>query len=288
MFAVAVSLGILLAACGDDRTSSSVNGSGSQPTKPSASSPPPPAENPSTPPDDESETVAYEVWFHAGERLAVDYYEHTATPRIGTAALEDLLAGPNDGHYGTSIPQGTELLDLTITDGIATANLNEAFVAPGGSFEENVRLGQLVFTLTQFPTVEGVLLEIEGQRVVTYGSHGIEIDQPVTRADFDEIAPAIEVDAPRPGATASSPITISGTANVFEATVSIRILDAAGTVIKETFTTATCGTGCRGDYEARVSYAVDEAQDGTVMVFEASAKNGRPINVVKVPVRLVP
>ena len=80
----------------------------------------------------------------------------------------------------------------------------------------------------------------------------------------------------------------AGTANVFEATVSLRILDAGGKEIARTFTTATCGSGCRGDYSVSVPYRVDRPQAGTIVVFESSAKDGRPIHVVRVPVTLTP
>lgn len=99
---------------------------------------------------------------------------------------------------------------------------------------------------------------------------------------------AIVVESPQPGASVSSPITISGTADVFEATVSIRILDAAGNEIARTFTTATCGTGCRGDYRKSVSFEVDSEQPGTIEVFEESAEDGSAINVVTLDVTLVP
>jgi hypothetical protein len=98
----------------------------------------------------------------------------------------------------------------------------------------------------------------------------------------------IEVTEPIRGTTVTSPVTITGTADVFEATVSIRILDETGNVIADTFTTATCGTGCRGDYSERVKFTVDREQPGTIEVFEVSAKDGSMINVVRIPVTLVP
>ncbi|MGH2734675.1 MAG: Gmad2 immunoglobulin-like domain-containing protein, partial [Actinomycetota bacterium] len=70
--------------------------------------------------------------------------------------------------------------------------------------------------------------------------------------------------------------------------VSIRILDSNGKQLARTFTTATCGTGCRGDYAKKVSFSVDKAQPGIVEVFEESAEDGRPIHVVRVPVTLQP
>jgi hypothetical protein len=122
--------------------------------------------------------------------------------------------------------------------------------------------------------------------VETFSGEGIVLEDPQTRADYEDLLPAITVSSPIIGQRVSSPVTIAGTANVFEATVSIRILDENGDRIVETFVTATCGTGCRGDYSARVEYDVDHDQPGTIQVFESSAKDGKPTNVVKIPVTL--
>ncbi len=91
--------------------------------------------------------------------------------------------------------------------------------------------------------------------------------------------PAITVQSPTIGEQVSNAVTVAGTANVFEATVSIRVLDSAGHEIARTFTTATCGTGCRGDYSVAVTYSVPRTQRGVIEVFESSAKDGQPINV---------
>jgi immunoglobulin-like protein involved in spore germination len=98
----------------------------------------------------------------------------------------------------------------------------------------------------------------------------------------------IQVTQPARGATVTSPVTISGTADVFEAVVSIRILDEAHNPIADTVTMATCGSGCRGDYSVDVAYSVDTEQRGVILVFEVSAKDGSMINVVRIPVTLVP
>jgi hypothetical protein len=81
---------------------------------------------------------------------------------------------------------------------------------------------------------------------------------------------------------------VSGTADVFEATVSLRILDANGREITRTFTNATCGTGCRGTFSVSIPYSVGSFQDGTIEVFEASARDGSPLHLVRIPVILTP
>jgi hypothetical protein len=100
--------------------------------------------------------------------------------------------------------------------------------------------------------------------------------------------PPIAVALPQSGMLVSSPVTITGIADVFEATVSIRVLDANGDIVAETFAMATCGTGCRGDFSTQIEVPIDAEQPGTVQVFESSAKDGSMINTVDIPVTLVP
>src|SRR5205823_236165 len=170
----------------------------------------------------------------------------------GRAALTALLEGPSSSErkagIGTTIPSSTTLRGLTIQDGVATVDLSGAYDDGGGSASERMRLAQVVYTITQFPTVQGVNFRMDGKAVTAFSGEGIVLDQPQTRGDYEDLLPAIVVDSPRVGAAVSSPVTITGTADVFEATVSFQILDENGHVLTQGATTATCGTGCRGDY----------------------------------------
>lgn len=97
----------------------------------------------------------------------------------------------------------------------------------------------------------------------------------------------IVVRTPQPGDEIVSPVTISGTADVFEATVSVVILDAGGQTLAATFTTATCGGGCRGRFSTALSFFTEVRQAGTIEVFESSAEDGSPLHLVSIPVTLV-
>jgi hypothetical protein len=104
---------------------------------------------------------------------------------------------------------------------------------------------------------------------------------------------AIVVESPEPGASVSSPVTVSGTASVFEGTVQLRILDADGEEIASAFTTASAGAPERGDFSEEVAFKVDEAQDGMVEVFEQNVASPeespeRELFRVEVPVHLEP
>lgn len=101
--------------------------------------------------------------------------------------------------------------------------------------------------------------------------------------------PVIVVETPAPGDRVTSPVTVSGTADVFEANVTVEILDADGKTLAGDFTTATCGTGCRGDYSLELAFSVGEEQPGTIVVHDDDAAGtGTPPHVVEVPVTLVP
>ncbi len=268
--------------------SSSAPGSSAEPTASPATS--------ASPPNDET-TVVRAYFYLGGEPGKVGLVpllrEVPRTPAIGTAAVNALLAGPSSAERGereitSAVPAGSRLLGLTIEDGVATVDLSSEFESGGGSMSIFVRLAQVVYTLTQFPTVQSVLIEIEGQPTTVFSSEGLILDGPLTRADYDDLLPSIYVDRPAYGAGIGNPARIVGSANVFEASFLITILDAAGAVILKTPAMATCGTGCRGTFDMTLPYSVAEAGWGTLRVWEASAMDGSPQNVREYPVWLTP
>jgi germination protein M len=207
---------------------------------------------------------------------------------VGRGAMEGLLQGPTDAEqelgFSTTVPAGTELLGLSIVDEVATVDLTEEFATGGGSLSMTGRVAQVVYTLTQFPTVSGVLFEIEGEPVTSLGGEGVEIGEPQTRADWEALTPAILVESPLPFDDVTSPLRVSGTANTFEAVFQLNVTDGEGLIVYDEPQMATSGTGTRGTFEVTASFDVPRAGIGAVIVFESSAEDGRPINVVEIPV----
>jgi len=302
---LATILGLLGVACAEERAGTlGPVGEGptaeptTEPSRTDAATPtgtPAPSADPETPsPEPPEETMTYEVWFAAGEGpwLFVTRRTEPFDRAIGSASLEALLDGPTDDErevgVGSAIPEGTELLGLTIENGLATADLSSAFESGGGSTSMILRLAQLTYTLTQFGSVDAVTFTLDGEPIGGwFSSEGIIVDDPMTRKRFEDWLPPILVERPSIDDRVTSPITVAGTADVFEATVSISVVNADGDEIARTFTTATCGTGCRGVYTEAVRYRVDHTQPGMVLVYESSAKDGRPVNVVQIPITLV-
>jgi hypothetical protein len=171
-----------------------------------------------------------------------------------------------------------ERIDVLETEGVARAALvaigyepsaltvqDEVARVVGLSGLERERRAEVVFTLTQFPTVRAVELS-DGELL--------------TRADFEDLSPQILVEAPLPDDEASSPLRITGTANTFEATFMVRLLDDSGKQLVEQFVTATSGSGTRGTFDVSVPY---EGRAAKLVVFEESAKDGSEIHKVTIP-----
>ena len=98
----------------------------------------------------------------------------------------------------------------------------------------------------------------------------------------DPSDPSIIVTAPAAGASASSPIHVAGQARVFEATVSLSLYDANGTEVVSTTTNAAEGQTL-STFSTDVSYAGATLSSACLWVFESSARDGSPTNVVQIP-----
>jgi hypothetical protein len=218
--------------------------------------------------------------------LAPVLREVMATKAVARAAMTQLLAGPSRDElaarpaFYTSIPDATRLLDISISDGVATVDLSAAYATAMREFKGGQADAQVVYTLTQFPTVKSVRILVDGQ--VHLGG--------ATRADYqlEGLLPAIFVDRPAWGAALGNPGAVAGLANVFEATFRVQVLDATGDVIADRQVMASCGTGCWGTFKERIAYDVNQAQWGTLRVFNLSARDGAPENVTEYPVWLTP
>jgi germination protein M len=208
-----------------------------------------------------------------------------------TAAINALLAGPSAaerGHQVTSaIPDGSKLLGLTIKNRLATIDLSSEFES-GDSASVHNRLGQVVYTLTQFSTVHSVAFKIEGRTAGLFSGAGVSLDGPVGRADYGDQLPAIFVDRPASGAAIGNPARVAGSADVFEATFRVTLLDGGGRTLVDQQVMASCGSGCRGTFDVTLKYDVAKAQWGTLRVWDGSAKDGTPENVREYPVWLTP
>ncbi len=90
------------------------------------------------------------------------------TAAVGRAALQELLEGPTaketgDG-YITQIPDGVKINSLSVENGVARVDFNNALQDQvGGSCRVQAIRAQIEETLKQFSTVDSVVISIEGE-----------------------------------------------------------------------------------------------------------------------------
>lgn len=211
---------------------------------------------------------------------------------VAAGAVRALLAGPTAAEtaagLGSAVPTGVTLRGLAVANRLATVDLSGRYASGGGTRSMSARLAQVVFTLTRFPTVTSVRFRLDGRPVTVFGGEGLVLSHPSTRADFEELAPAVLVETPLPGAARTSPLAVSGSANVFEAVLHLELRTTAGTVLLVRRVQATSGSGTRGTFSASLPFTVTAPTTAVLTGFVYSAKDGSRQDVVSVPVVLTP
>lgn len=235
------------------------------------------------------ETTTVNVYYSRDEKMCAAARALPKTKEVGTAAMKALLEGPTSEEKAagmvSTIPEGTTFLGLNIDNGIATVDLSKEYASGGGSLSMAMRLAEVVFTLTQFNTVEGVNFKLDGELVEVFGGEGIVLDHPVNRSDYEDLSPAILVESPTLGQKVGSPLRVYGTANVFEAVFKIKVVEGDLTLAEKTVT-ASSGTGTRGTFDVTIPFEAGEAGNGAIIVFSDSPKDGSHINLIETPLQL--
>jgi spore germination protein GerM len=300
-----VALAMVAAACGESEGSSDPTTSTTLPaptttsTTTTTTTPPPTTTSTTTPSADQYVRVYFlieEVGDDGGPFVRPVTRLIEPTTGVARAAIEALVAGSTvEEESGTpaifgGLPDGTELLGLTIADGVARVDFSSEIEDIGGTFGEMSVLAQVVFTLTQFPTVDEVVLLIDGVEVEFFGSHGMEVTPSLTRDSFlgGGLVAEILIDSPAWFAQTESPLLVSGIARAFEAAVEWGLYDNDGLPIEEGFTMASTGGPDWGTFQFAVAYEVDTPQLGALIMWEESARDGSRIHLVEHPVWLTP
>jgi hypothetical protein len=213
-------------------------------------------------------TTAVKAYFFRGGGLVPVTVRVPRTQAVATAALGALLAGPPRG-YTTAIPAGTRLRRLAVAGGIASAEFTRELAgAP------RTARGQIVYTLTRFPTVRTVEVAAAGE------------ESRSTRADYVDLTPSalIFVATPARDSTVKSPLRVAGTAIAFEATIRLEARSAGRLVHAETIT-ASQGGPYRGTWST-VLHLDPGSYD--LVLYEPSAADGSHLHTTVVPIRVQP
>ena len=228
--------------------------------------------------------IDFSLYFVRNGLLGVSRRSSLHTSGVARAAMMALVGGTDTSEASagltSAIPAGTQLLGLTIASGTATVNLNNAFAAGGTAKDELTRVAQVVFTLTQFPTVKTVAFEIGGTTPATFASGAVSLRSALSRSDLLGALPPIFVETPAIGDTLHGSVHLSGLANVFEGQFRTQLVDGNGKVLLDQPVHATAGTGTWGPFEATFSFSTSSTVSSTLRVYDESAKDGSPIDEV--------
>jgi spore germination protein GerM len=188
--------------------------------------------------------------------------------------------------FESHIPAAVEVVSVNSdTEGIRVVDMNPAFLDGSGSglLGDFTMLNQLVYTATDEELYPRVQFTVGGEPVTQFGTDGLDISEPLDRETFiDELNSVILTSALT--SSGGDPLVITGVANVFEATVSLELVDLDGNVVYEDFATATCGTGCWGSFSFNIGDFDFESTPVIAKVFWHSPEDGEPADVVSVPV----
>ncbi len=289
---IAAALALMAAGCGTDDggTSSSTPAATGAAGTATAS----PTDTASSPAD----TTTVNVYFLRDGMIGVAQRTLPATTMPATAAMNALLEGPDrperKAGLTTAIPTQYELDSVSIKDGTAFVDLTSTAVVDQTAAGARRLLAQIVYTITQFATVDGAVVTLDGDQLLPSGETGT-MERLLTRADFDDVTPYIFVESPALGQSATEPLAISGTANTFEATFVAEVVDDSGVKLGSTVVTATSGSGTRGTFSDSVEFELPAVISGgdesvasvTLVVYEESAEDGSRLHEVRIPLQVV-
>jgi hypothetical protein len=212
--------------------------------------------------------VELTLYFLRDGKVAPVKREVITSPQVAGAALSHLIHGPTaeerTAGFSTAIPPGVRPGTVGIENGVALVDFSRAIT-------DRAAQAQLVYTLTQFPTV---------RRVAFAGGPARG------RQAFENETPAILIESPLPGDEVEPGFEATGTANTFEATFNYELRDSSDKVLSKDFVTATSGSGTRGTFRFTVPYEVPSPQDGRLVVFEISAADGSRTHESSTPLAL--
>lgn len=235
----------------------------------------------------ESAPVYYlgEVTFHQGEggdmqtafRLYREWRDVQVADSAGLAkaALQAMFEAPADPDYSTAW-QG-EVLGVTHEDGVVSVDLSGISAMSVGAETAELSVQQLVYTVQAALSVaddaaptDPVQILVDGEPAGDLWGH-VDASQPIARADATGVQAPVWITEPADGATVSTPVTVKGVAQVFEATVNWRLLQN-GVEVDAGFETASEGAPAFGEYSFELTGLAPGEYE--LQVFEASALDG--------------
>jgi hypothetical protein len=110
-------------------------------------------------------TIYYVTGNEGALKLVPETHSVPYTPRVATSALDELVHGtPHQADHSTPFPRTSNILAVTISGGVATVDWSqEVLGATVPTDEEALGIQSVVWTLTEFPSIDSVRFTVEGR-----------------------------------------------------------------------------------------------------------------------------
>jgi hypothetical protein len=176
------------------------------------------------------------------------------SPDQASWVIAKLVSGgiqPLDPDYVNLWNQSHALNELSISGTVATIDLALGTLNVGSEAEQRA-IDQIVWTLSAIePQVEIVRFLVDGVSVESFAGH-VDTAAEFGRALGYEVLSPVQIVSPREGAELGSSVTISGTACVFEATVTWGLYEGEA-LVAEGFATAEAACPERSGWSVALS-----------------------------------
>jgi spore germination protein GerM len=108
------------------------------------------------------------------------------------AVVAELESGPTDMEsllgLRSALTDIAAVDDLAVEGSTASVDLNDSFTTLGGN-DQIIAIAQLVFTVTEAPTIDQLVITVEGANVEIPRADGTLTSDALTRADYSSFTP---------------------------------------------------------------------------------------------------
>jgi hypothetical protein len=164
---------------------------------------------------------------------------------------------------------------------VAEVSLSQQFALAGPADVLAARLAQVVYTITNFPNVSKVEIEIGKVQLTNFG--GVNLTDPVGRAQVTTALPPVLLVSPAVGQSAQGSLAVSGitsAAGVYE----LSLTDAQGHLLATVTNTSVVG----GTFTQTIPFSVTSSQTGTLSLFAKPTSATLPSQTVTFPLAIGP
>lgn len=119
---------------------------------------------------------------------------------IAKAAIRNMIASPSVTEDVAQIglmpiiPAGTEIIGMSINDGLCKVDFSQEILNCNSQKEEENMIRGIVYTLTEFPTIDRVQFMIEG-KILNELKHGTKVSAPLEREDINLLGSTAQTDS---------------------------------------------------------------------------------------------